>query len=107
MLLFPASYTANIGTDFTGAGTTRITGGTLTLGATATGVDAVTFLNLHLASGTLSGGGDLTLSTNGVLTWTAGGMNGAGTVNIPASGALNISGTTVDFRNRTIIRWAS
>ena len=100
-LKFSTNYTANKGTAIIGAGSTQLTSGTFSLGATATGVDAVTALNLVFAGGTLGGTGDLTIDAGGVFTWSGGTMDGGGAVNIPATGALNITGE-VNFKGRTI-----
>ena len=98
-----STFTLNTGATITGAGTTRINGATVIVGATAIGVDAVTALNLDLASGTLKGSGDLTMAANGQLDWTGGTMKGGGKVTIPATARLNISGgSNKDLRDRTI-----
>ena len=101
---FPSNtFTLNIGTTITGAGATRISGGTVTIGATATSTNAVTALNLDVVSGTLNGSGDLTMAASGTLDWTGGTLDGGGKITIPATAELNISGTAnKDLRNRTI-----
>ena len=101
---FPSdTFTLNIGTTITGAGATRISGGTVTIGATATSTNAVTALNLDVVSGTLNGSGDLTMAASGTLDWTGGTLDGGGKITIPATAELNISGTAnKDLRNRTI-----
>ena len=102
-LKFAANYTANQGTDIIGAGSTQLTAGTFSIGATAVGVDALTALNLQLAGGTLGGAGDLTIDAGGVFTWSSGAMDGGGKVTIPETGQLNIIGAgNKSLRNRTI-----
>ena len=102
-LKFAANYTANQGTDIIGAGSTQLTAGTFSIGATAVGADALTALNLQLAGATLGGAGDLTIDAGGVFTWSGGTMDGGGKVTIPETGQLNISGASnKSLRDRTI-----
>ena len=101
-LNFTTNYTANLGMTITGDGLTWLNSGTFTLGSAATGPDAITALNLRLASGgTLSGSGDLTIDPLGVFTWSGGVMTGGGNTNIPATASLNII-AGVFFDDRTI-----
>ena len=102
VLRFTTSYTANLGTTITGDGLTRLTGGTFTLGATAIDADAITAFNLALAGATLGGTGHLTLDANAQMAWSSGTLDGGGTLNIPGTATLTISGSTVNFRSYTI-----
>ena len=102
-LKFTANYTANQGTAIIGAGSTQLTSGTFSIGATSVGVDALTALNLQLAGGTLGAAGDLTMDAGGVFTWSGGTMDGGGKVTIPETGQLNINGgSNKSLRDRTI-----
>jgi hypothetical protein len=74
---------SSAGLTFTGAGLPHVAGATL---SSAGPVSAVGF---ELASGTVSGSGNLT--TNGIFTWTGGNL--AIATNIAAAGRLNLSGT--------------
>ena len=85
-LKFTANYTANQGTYIIGAGSTQLTAGTFSIGATAVGADALTALNLQLGGGTLGGAGDLTIDAGGVFTWSGGTMDGGGKLTIPKTG---------------------
>ena len=88
-LQFPSNtFTLNTGATITGAGTTLVNGGTLTIGG------AVSALNLDLLRGTLNGTGHLTMAAGGRLDWTGGKLSGTGKVAIPESGRLSISGAS-------------
>ena len=81
-------YTLQNGTDFTGAGTARVTGAvSIGTGHTATAD------NFELASGSVSGGG--TLEINNQLNWMGGSFAG-GTATVKASAMLNLSGTAAN-----------
>ena len=103
MIVF-GGYTFNKGTSFTGDGESELGSGDFTIDAAATGADAITATNLIISNRgrVLSGTGDLTIAENGTLTWTDGTISGAGAINIPATGTLNIAGPTLSLFSRTI-----
>jgi hypothetical protein len=79
------TYTLNTGATITGVGSTRVSGGQLTLAGNASAV------NLGLDQGTL--GGAATLTVTGSLDWTGGQINDSnGIVAMPAGSALLIHG---------------
>ncbi|HVO23619.1 MAG TPA: hypothetical protein VMW56_08325, partial [Candidatus Margulisiibacteriota bacterium] len=79
------TYTLNAGAAFTGAGTMRVSGATLTVAGDA----GVT--NLEMTAGTLNGGANLTVS--GSCAWSGGTMSGTGLTIIPMGATLTISGS--------------
>lgn len=79
------THTINTGGLFAGEGLSRIVGGSVDVDG-----DATVLGTLELASGTLGGGGVLTVST--LFNWTGGTMAEAGTVRAAPGGLLNITG---------------
>ena len=72
------------GSAVTGPGRLRVPSGTMSVNA------AMSASNLVLEGGTLTGGGNLTVT--GVMTWTAGTLAGTGKLILGAGAALNIQG---------------
>lgn len=94
-VLTPLDATLGAGTNITGTGF-LVDGGTVSVTGAATLTGA-----MGVASGNLAG--PSTLTVNGVLNWTGGSFAGNGTVDISASGVLNIGGGADKFLNvRTI-----
>jgi hypothetical protein len=99
------THTIN-GVTFSGAGTNQIAGATIA--ATSTN----TVQNLDFASGTISGAGDLAVTSGGTLRWTGGtmgdgttnGSNPVGTTTVQSGGTLAISGAgSKGISGRTIV----
>ncbi len=91
----PVDFTLNNGTTFTGAGASRVSGGTINVAG------PVRAQNFQLVGGNLTGNGGFTVTN--VFNWTGGIMSGAGILNIPAGAALNLSGAADKFlQGRTI-----
>jgi len=84
-----STHTLTTGASFTGAGFSRIAGGTVTVSGTATAQ------NFELASGTLNGdnavGTNSTLTASGIFNWTGGTMSGTGSTDIAGGAAFNLS----------------
>ena len=89
------THTLNTGATFTGAGSSRVVGGTATVNGAATAA------NFAQTGGTLNGGNTLTVS--GTFNWTGGTMSGSGTTSIASGGTLTFSGgSTKTLSGRTI-----
>ncbi len=106
----PGTYTVTVDVPATvafvnvggasGTQTLAIAGQTLTLG-NGGAVNAATGV-LNLSSGTLTGGG--TLTVDGSMNWTGGTMTGAGVTRIGTGGVLNVGGAgTKTFTTRTLV----
>jgi hypothetical protein len=90
---FSSDYTLNPGTSFSGAGTARVSGSTLTL---AGNVNAT---NFELTGGTFTGGGAFAANN---FNWTGGIMTGTGVTSFAPGASLSLAGTTKVFTQRTI-----
>jgi post-segregation antitoxin (ccd killing protein) len=88
------TYTLNAGTTFSGMGSLRVNGGTLTVAAD------VTVINLVHSGGTVSGGATLTISA--VYEWSVGTQSGAGLTVIQMGSTLNVSGAATKSLQRSI-----
>ena len=92
---FPGStYTLNASATVSGAGTARLSGGTLIIPTGA----SISMTNFQETSGVLDGGG--TLGVTSLLNWTGGDMSGTGVTNV--GGAFLLAGGTMNLRQRTI-----
>jgi hypothetical protein len=100
-LNFTANHTLNTGATFTGAGASRITGGTTTVAGTVQVGTSPGTLELA-AGGTLTGGGTLNTAGTGAFAWTGGtlfnlaGLNLGGTTTISGAATKTFSGGTVN-----------
>lgn len=84
-LRFNNNLTLAAGSQISGVGNVEFTGGTFTIdGGTANFSHNVTIPTLNLASGTLAGTGDTTVSGN--LSWTGGTFSGTGALNVSGGG---------------------
>ncbi len=90
-LSFTGNYRLSAGTSVTGAGFAHVAGRDLMVNG------AVSAQNVELNSGTLDGGGTLTVTN--VFSWTGGTMQGAGATNLAAGASLNIASTSDTYLN--------
>ena len=82
------TYTLGAGATLTGPGNYQISGGQLTVNATAVSVD-----HLTMTGGTLSIAGSVATSATGVVDWSADAtLTGAGSLTIGSGGTMNITG---------------
>jgi hypothetical protein len=88
-LRFSANYTINAGTSVAGSGVALVSGGTLTVNA------ATSFDNLNV-SATLSGAGDVTVSSG--FDWSGGTLAAGGQLIIPAGATATIDGNSHTLR---------
>ncbi|NEQ37415.1 MAG: hypothetical protein F6K40_14535 [Okeania sp. SIO3I5] len=92
-------HNLNQGAAFTGGGTTRVSGGTFSVGTTPT--DTINAVNFEQSGGTVTGPGNL--NTTDTFDWSGGTQGGVGSTTIGATGTLNISGNaTKTINERTI-----
>ncbi|MBI5802249.1 MAG: PD40 domain-containing protein [Verrucomicrobia bacterium] len=87
------------GASFSGAGLSRINGGTLNVSTNAT----VAFTgNFELALGTLGGAGTFSIPAGSQMAWTGGVMAGSGTTTIASNGVLVASASADKSLNRRL-----
>lgn len=101
-ILFPLGATLNDGSIFSGAGLSKLTGGTFDLSGT------LDLGNAEFAGGVINGSAALANK----LVWTGGRFTGPGALTITASGILELAGTGVKqfdngyiFQNNGAINW--
>lgn len=91
---FAAGYTLNHGAKILGTSPARVTGGSIVVPAAATvGVGSTSTDGLlSFEGGTLDGGGLLLVDTYGRMDWSGGLLRGTGTLRIAAGGVLYVQG---------------
>jgi hypothetical protein len=103
VLNFTNDYSLENGAAISGNGTARVSGGTVAVNG------AVSVSRFELAAGTLTGPGNLTISS--AMDWTGGMMSGDGSIHVPPSAVLNLKGNTKTLRrsvaNSGTANWSS
>lgn len=93
-IAFSGGTFTNVSATVNGSGKLKVAGGTLAL------TGGITHSNVHLLSGTISGPGNLIVTSQ--FTWDAGTMNNGGQTTINSGGtADHVAGSTITLDNRT------